>query len=79
MFFVAKRKIPDALVSNRRYCLISKQHGLKAHGISFYYFRSWSNVLKAAIGQVLENNFCRSVSNPIEKGKNKKSKKSVTT
>ena len=41
-----KRKIPDAVTSIRHYFLISKGHGLKAHGISYYKLRSWSHALK---------------------------------
>ena len=66
------RKIPDALASIRHYCLSSKGHGLKTHGISYYSLRSWSHAFKAAIGQILENNFCQSVQNPVEKEKKKK-------
>ena len=38
----------------------------------YYLLRSWSHVLKAAIGQIMENKFCQSVQNPAEKEKKKK-------
>ena len=40
---------------------ISKGHGLKAHGISYYELQSCSHAFKAAIGQKFENSFCQSV------------------
>ena len=46
------------------------RHGLKAHGISYKYLRSWSHTLKVAIGEKFENNFCQSVQKVEKNEKN---------
>ena len=52
---------------------ISKGHELKAYGISYFQLRSWSHAVRAAIGQIFENNFCQSVQKHWrERGREKK-------
>ena len=46
------------------------RHGLKAHGISYKYLRSWSHTLKVAIEEKFENNFCQSVQKVEKNEKN---------
>ena len=61
MFLVAEEENSRCSCFNPPLLLISKTQGLKTHGISYYYLRSWSHALKAETRQIFENTSCQSV------------------